>query len=86
VARDILKRYYTKQPITREECEKAGVCSQVEWNQVNKAFQVIGWKRGYKFYPPDEFKLAYAIWGSKTEWFNNALWAKDPRGNLKLVE
>ena len=59
----ILERHYTGLKTTRAECTKAGLCSQPEWNLINRVFKSAGFKQGNSFRPPaGELAEAWALW------------------------
>jgi hypothetical protein len=87
VAEALIDRYYAREPITRDACTQASICTQQEWSQINKAFQIIGFKDGYTFTLPSSKRLAKLIWGQRTQvWENGSLWARDKNNNLARVD
>ena len=86
VALKILNRHYSYNlPVTREAMEKAGLCSQEDWNVANKLLKAVGLKRGYKLADLD-FQTAWQIWWSGVRLDSDHAWVKTGQGQEMRVD
>jgi len=63
----ILQRHYAGQPTTRAACTKAGLCTQAQWNALNRVFQVASFKRKNTLDPGPDLAAAQANWFRQVE-------------------
>jgi len=61
VFRNIMRRHYDGQKITRESCVNDGVCNFAEWNTINNLMTKRGIRKGRGIAPPT-FRDAVEIW------------------------
>lgn len=73
LARMILERYYLdEQPVDRDSCEAANLCSQPEWNIVNQILQKVGIK-GKKGFAIDDYGQALQLYRQRVVVFETKI-------------
>jgi uncharacterized membrane protein YqjE len=81
-AYQILGRYFEGHKITRDACVEAGLCDQATWNEINRAFVALGWKRGYTLrLPADNLPSVWGEWVAQTEFANGNHWIRQQRAS-----
>lgn len=72
LAYEVLRRYYAVlqrtgdpaqavQAISRRACVRAGLCTQTDWNELNRLFQARGIRGKRRLLPPT-FEEAWRLW------------------------
>ena len=80
LAYEVLRRYYTVlertgdpaqavQAISRRACVQDGLCTQADWNELNRLLKARG-IRGKRFLRPKTFDEAWAIWQERSAQVN----------------
>ena len=73
----LLERHYQGLSTTREGCEADSVCTQKEWNKINLAFKMIGWKHGHTLSPRGHtLKASFEAWKQLTVTNRGGIMAK----------
>ncbi len=87
MALEILERAYLHGlPVTREAMTAEGLCSQPDWNAVNRLLLAVGLKRGYRLREDLDFLAALQAWRSGVRIDSDRAWVKTGKGTEKVVE
>lgn len=74
VALAVFTEHFADRPTTREAMTARGLCTQVEWNAVNKLLKKADLKRGYRLNVPKDFNEAWWAWQDRVQFEHGKAW------------